>query len=286
MKVLDIFSGIGGFSLGFERAGMRTVAFCEIDPYCRRVLARHWPCIRCYDDVRGLITRLRTDGVSADVICGGFPCQDISDAGKRTGISGERSGLWKEFASLIGEILPSYVVVENVAALLGRGLGIVLGDLATLGYDAEWHCIPACAIGATHRRDRIWVVAYPNCLRRAEKGIFLEQRAVCLFGELKKSANFPESGREALSNSNGAGLPDGRQDGEQARHPKADWKMELLESQRRCRAWWESEPDVGRVAARVPSRVDRLRALGNAIVPQIAEMIGRIIMAREAKHVA
>lgn len=161
MNVLDLFSGIGGFSLGLERAGMRTVAFCEIDPWCRRVLKRHWPNVRAYDDVRGLTAeRLVRDGVgSIDVICGGFPCQDISLAGRGRGLAGERSGLWREFARLIGEVRPSYVLVENVGALRGRGLAAVLGDLTALGYDAQWHAIPAAAVGAPHLRDRVWIVA-------------------------------------------------------------------------------------------------------------------------------
>ena len=161
-RVLDLFSGIGGFSLGLERAGMQTVAFCEIDPFARRVLAKHWPEVPCHDDIRTLSADwLAENGLWPDVICGGFPCQDISLAGKGAGIGGERSGLWREYARLIGEIRPRYVIVENVAALLGRGLGDVLGDLAALGYDAEWHCIPAAAVGAPHQRDRIWIVAYP-----------------------------------------------------------------------------------------------------------------------------
>ena len=140
MRVLDLFSGIGGFSLGLERAGMQTVAFCEIDPFARAVLAQHWPEVPCHDDIRTLTADwLAEMGLWPDVICGGFPCQDISVAGKGVGITGERSGLWREYARLIGEIRPSYVIVENVAALLGRGAGDVLRDLAALGYDAEWH---------------------------------------------------------------------------------------------------------------------------------------------------
>src|SRR3954469_20173895 len=134
MRVLDLFSGIGGFSLGLERAGMRTVAFCEIEPYCRAVLAKHWPHVPCYTDIRELTAaRLAADGIGVDVICGGFPCQDISVAGKGAGLAGERSGLWFEYARLIGEIRPRYVVVENVAALLVRGMDDVLGSLATFG---------------------------------------------------------------------------------------------------------------------------------------------------------
>jgi len=162
MRVLDLFSGIGGFSLGLERAGMKTVAFCEIDPYCRKVLAKHWPEVPCYDDIRTLTAeRLAADGIAVDLICGGFPCQDISVAGRGAGLDGERSGLWSEYARLIGELRPRFVIVENVSALLARGMGRVLGDLAALGYDAEWHCIPASHVGAPHDRDRIWLVAYP-----------------------------------------------------------------------------------------------------------------------------
>lgn len=161
MNVLDLFSGIGGFSLGLERAGMRTVAFCEINEHCRSVLGRHWPSVPVYRDVKELTAgQLRADGIVPNVIAGGFPCQDISYAGAGAGIEGSRSGLWGEYARLVGEIRPRYIIVENVAALLGRGLERVLGDLAALRYDAEWHCIPAAAVGAPHLRDRVWIIAH------------------------------------------------------------------------------------------------------------------------------
>ena len=164
LKILDLFSGIGGFSLGLERTGgFKTVAFCEIDQFCRAVLKKHWPHVPQFEDVTKLNgSEIRKTVGTIDVICGGFPCQDISFAGKGAGLSGARSGLWSEFARLIGEIRPRYVIVENVAALLGRGLSRVLGDLAALGYDAEWHCIPASAVGAPHLRDQLWIVAYPQ----------------------------------------------------------------------------------------------------------------------------
>lgn len=162
MRVLSLFSGIGGFDIGLERAGMQTVAFCEFDPYCQAVLKRHWPGVPIYDDVRTLSAdTLRRDGVwPIDVIAGGFPCQDLSYAGKRAGIEGERSGLWSEFARLIGEVRPRFALMENVPGLLSAGHGRVLGDLAALGYDATWDCVPASAVGAPHRRDRVWIVAY------------------------------------------------------------------------------------------------------------------------------
>lgn len=169
LRVLDLFSGIGGFSLGLERTGgFETVAFCEIEPYPRAVLAKHWPHVPCYEDVRTLTAdTLARDGIDVDVICGGFPCQDVSFAGKRAGLEGARSGLWGEYARLIGELRPRFVIVENVPGLLSLGMGTVLGDLASLGYDATWDCIPAAAVGAPHRRDRVWIVAYAaNAIRR------------------------------------------------------------------------------------------------------------------------
>ena len=164
MKVLDLFAGIGGFSLGLERTGgFETVAFCEIEEYPQKVLKKNWPGVLIYPDVTKLTAEIMVaDGIRPDVITGGFPCQDISTAGTGAGIDGERSGLWSEIARLIGEVRPRYAIMENVSALLGRGLDRVLGDLAEIGYDAEWHCITAASAGAPHRRDRIWIVAYPN----------------------------------------------------------------------------------------------------------------------------
>ncbi len=169
--MLSLFAGIGGFDLGLERTGgFETVAFCEIEPFAVRVLNKHWPEVPVYGDVRELTAeRLAADGIVPNAIVGGFPCQDISVAGAGAGLAGERSGLWREYARLIRELRPRLVIVENVSALLCRGLGDVLGDLAESGYDAEWDCIPACAVGAPHIRDRVWIVAYPR-EERAEGG--------------------------------------------------------------------------------------------------------------------
>jgi DNA (cytosine-5)-methyltransferase 1 len=241
MNVLDLFSGIGGFSLGLERAGMRTVAFCEVDPFCRQVLARHWPGVPCYDDVRSLTAdRLLADGIAPDVICGGFPCQDISLAGAGAGIDGDRSGLWREYARLIGELRPRYVIVENVTALLGRGLGKVLGDLAALGFDAEWDCLPASYVGARQLRDRVWIVAYPerdglqgwSHIAAAWRG---KSRKEQLAGLVQPCA-WPTLS-SARNSGTGHGIPDG---------------------------------------------THRNKAIGNAVVPQIPELIGRAILASRA----
>jgi DNA (cytosine-5)-methyltransferase 1 len=246
MRVLDLFSGIGGFSLGLERAGMTTVAFCEIDPFCRRVLAKHWPEVPIYDDVRTLSgDRLRADGIAVDVICGGFPCQDISAAGSawgtNLGTNGERSGLYREAIRLASELRPRFVVMENVAALLGRGMGDVLRDLAEIGFDAEWRVIGANEVGADHRRERVWIVAYP--VREPMEGN--KQEAILAVSRLQRIVSgrgitpFPD--RSAIP---GAGLA------------------------RRFNG--------------VPDQVDRVKSTGNAVVPQIPEMIGRAIMAHAA----
>ena len=162
VRVLDLFSGIGGFSLGLERAGMETVAFCEIEAYPRKVLAKHWPDVPIYDDVRTLTKeRLDKDGIgSVDVICGGFPCQDISIAGKNAGIEGEKSGLWKEFRRVIDETRPKYTIIENVSALLGRGLNVLLSDLSKIGYDATWTTYDTKYFGKPQRRRRVYIVAF------------------------------------------------------------------------------------------------------------------------------
>jgi DNA (cytosine-5)-methyltransferase 1 len=303
LRVLSLFAGIGGFDLGLERTGgFKTVAFCEIDPFCQRVLKKHWPEVPCYDDVRQLSAdRLRTDGIAVDVIVGGFPCQDISDAGFRVGIEGERSGLWAEYARLIGEFRPLYVIVENVSALLSRGLDTVLGDLASIGFDAEWHCIPASAIGAPHRRDRLWLIAYPGS-QQHEGGCPSLSRSIA---EELSRANMAEPSRELLNRSGdtrakgwsessdrceamGDAAGSGSQRAAQAGIYRREEGPRSRNGEPQRSGWWAVEPDVGRVAHGVPRRVDRLKSLGNAVVPHLPELIGNAILAamREQKEAA
>lgn len=286
MRVGSLFSGIGGFDLGLERAGFTTAWFCEADEFCQRVLAHHWPAVPCYPDIK----ELRGDEVEpVDVLCGGFPCQDLSVAGKQAGIEGARSGLWSEYARLVGELRPRYVVVENVAALRykRRGFGRVLGDLASLGYDTEWHCIPACAVGAPHERDRIWLIAYPAVPGHAHPLVADPERLGSAgrgaSGDLASPPGTSQGDSEERQRCGDA--PDDRgPDG--ARRTLGDLNGPGLEGHRGPVASsadhpWAAEPDVGRVAHGVPARVDRLRALGNALVPQIAEWIGHRIVAHE-----
>jgi DNA (cytosine-5)-methyltransferase 1 len=275
MKVLDLFSGIGGFSLGLERAGMETVAFCEFDKNCQKVLKKHWPDTPIYNDVRTLNgTNLHK---AVDVICGGFPCQDISFAGKGAGLAGERSGLWWEFHRLIKEIQPSWVIAENVSALRSRGLDEVLRSLFEIGYDAEWYCIPASAIGAPHRRDRIWIVAYPNASRRGKSYETLERESP------KQSYSGCFQPSSSVSDSDQPRLERWLQDGianSQGWEKSSDGCATKCGSQwRRGRnSEWTFEPSVGRVADGFSGRVDSIKQLGNAVVPQIPELIGRAIM--------
>jgi DNA (cytosine-5)-methyltransferase 1 len=161
LRLLDTFSGIGGFSYAAERivGGFETVAFVEREPYCQQILGKHWPNVPIYDD----ITTFSPEPYSADVVCGGFPCQDISTAGKQAGIKeGTRSGLFYELIRVVHLVRPRYVVLENVAAIVSNGLDTVLGELAEAGFDAEWACIPASAVGACHQRNRWWLVAYAD----------------------------------------------------------------------------------------------------------------------------
>jgi DNA (cytosine-5)-methyltransferase 1 len=270
MRVLDLFSGIG---LGLERAGFQTVAFCEIEPYCQKVLAKHWPGVPIYDDIRRLnADTLRRDGITPDVICGGFPCQDLSFAGRRAGLEGERSGLWGEYARLIGELRPRFVIVENVPGLLSLGMGTVLGDLAALGYDATWDCIPASAVGAPHRRDRVWIVANEDVADAAgQRWSERRQRAK------QPGFEFDASSQE-VANTDTKRLPYWRQARKSAGAYETVGGMVQPESERCGVSWWTTEPDVGRVAHGVPDRVDRIKALGNAVVPKIPELIGHAIM--------
>ena len=257
LRVLDLFSGIGGFSLGLERTGgFETVAFCEIEAFPRKVLAKHWPKVPCYEDVRELTgAKLAADGIAVDVITGGFPCQDISVAGKQAGISNDtRSGLWSEIARLVGELRPRFVIVENVAALLsgpreqpGGWMGRILGDLAEIGYDAEWHCIPAAYVGAPHRRDRVWIVAYPKQKQRV-RAIFIE-----------------DNGTE----SPGVKSPKRREDGLRFKMGSPGGSV----SNR-----WMDKPDSKRVVNGFSDWPYRLGACGNAVVPQVVELIGHSIL--------
>lgn len=258
----SLFAGIGGFDLGFERAGMQCKWQVEIDPYCQRVLAKHWPNVRRHDDVRTFPPRSFEFGYSwrtlplgpfapdvcrdatrdewgVDVICGGFPCQDISNAGTKLGLDGERSGLWREYARIVRLLRPSYVVVENSPALLGRGMGTVLADFSRIGFDAVWEVISACAFGTPHTRRRLFIVAYANGL-------------------------------------------DGRQ---RVRNPltQQDWSLQADDGSPRARFSYQTRlanpSELYRGADGIADGPQRNHAIGNAVCPDVAQWIGERIVA-------
>jgi DNA (cytosine-5)-methyltransferase 1 len=265
LRVLDLFSGIGGFSLGLERSGgFETVAFCEIEPYCRAVLKKHWPDVPCYDDVR---TAQFKPG-SADIVVGGFPCQDISGAGKRAGISGARSGLFRELVRAIRVVRPKYAIMENVADLLHRGMGDVLGELATSRLHAEWDCVPAAAVGAPHERNRVWIVAYPGSREQPQRSA-------------------PSIRRRSKSKSKSVGRPaDADHQGKlQPGWPFREiWRRPFHGGQSWV-GWSENWVDrlgaLCRVDDGISRRLDESRPVGNAVTPDIPELIGKAIMQAE-----
>ncbi len=356
MRFGSLFSGIGGMDLGLEWAGLECAWQVENDPYAVRVLEKHWPEVTRYADIR----EVDFGGVEpVELLAGGFPCQDLSYAGKGLGLSGARSGLWSEFKRAVRAVGPRYVLVENVPGLLSRGMGAVLGDLASLGYDAEWQSLPAAAFGAPHLRWRVFIVGYSPvggwmdtrahhrehsaagrparcaslaaglpCQAGGQPGVLAD--AQCTERRQGQSTRYEPNGADAgwtqetggarASRSHGgagtlAHADGGRREGwsrafgQTGRHEPAnggegetdvgDTHIRLSQGQRprglqilRARYskgqpqgagagaphFWTVEPDVGRVAHGVPSRVDRLRGLGNAVVPQVAEYIGRCIL--------
>ena len=244
LTVGSLFAGIGGFDLGLERTGGFQVKWqVEIDPYCLKVLEKHWPHVKRYTDIKAV----QWEAVEpVDLICGGFPCQPVSVAGKRKGTSDER-WLWPEFVRCLGVLRPRYVLVENVPGLLtandGRAFADLLRDMAASGYDAEWDCIPAAAVGAPHRRDRLWLVAYAESSQDVSDT------------DYAASTRQRKDSRQVFIKPESTGFNGGSSEG-----------------------WWTTEPNVGRVADGIPHRVDRLKCLGNAVVPQVVEWIGHQIL--------
>lgn len=264
MKFISVFSGIGGLDLGLERAGMECVAQVEIDPYCQRVLQKHWPNVPKYKDVKDVG---KNNLPAADLICGGFPCQPHSLAGKRKGSIDARD-LWPEFARIIREGQYEWVLGENVPGLLsseaGRFFGRVLADLAASGYSVEWQSLPAAAFGAPHIRERVFIIAH----RESERERSIPDPTTREEGESSDINGL----RQEVSNSNDKGLEGKVTKGGAWQYFRLPAKFD----------WWNTEPDICRVVDGFPGRVDRLKGLGNAVVPQVAEFVGRCIMEFDA----
>jgi DNA (cytosine-5)-methyltransferase 1 len=269
LRVLDLFSGIGGFSLGLERTGgFETVAFCEIEEFPRKVLAKHWPDVPCFHDVRKL-TRADIDG-PVDVICGGYPCQPFSTAGRRLGQKDDRH-LWPEFARIVEEFRPTWVIGENVAGHISMGLDDVLSDLEALGYAARPFVIPACAVNALHRRDRVWTIGH------SDKNSFEQRKAVAIYDEAKQHdiINFQDAADTASIRQSGSRASRKPSDNAEPKHRQASIPFNAM-----------GRPTQSAICGRndgVPNWLvkSRLAALGNAVVPQIPELIGHAILEAE-----
>jgi DNA (cytosine-5)-methyltransferase 1 len=349
LKVLDLYSGIGGFSLGFHRAGgFETVGFCEIDEHCGKVLKKNFPNVYIYKNVKdfhgNMNIKIKDSYMpfrdNVDVVCGGFPCQDVSVAGKQRGLIDEkgkttRSGLWFEFKRIIKEVRPRWVVIENVRNLLNNGFATVLQDLHEIGFDAEWEIISARSVNAPHLRERIWIVAYPRCGERRPsykrnteefRGEQTDEEEVRSFNpfEAKRSSDGRQAyprGMEVATDSQrkrlerffqkrrdrrGLGKEQKEKCSNEILHKESSngvsdsddfrfWPAFATEKEKQqwwaeatfsFRDWWEVEPEFCRVAHGLLGELDkgrsqRIKQLGNSIVPQIAEIIGKRIMFHE-----
>lgn len=255
MYVGSLFSGIGGIELGFQRAGFKTKWFIECDKYAKEIIRKNFRDAIIYDD----ITKVNFRSIpKVDILTGGFPCQDISSSGKRAGITGSKSSLWKYYSKAIRILRPRFAFIENVSILINRGLDVVLADLASIGYDAEWYCVPASAIGAPHQRDRVYVIAYLPSER---------ERFLSIFKRDKRSKDF-NINRDIKDASN-------TDNQRQSRKGENEIRQELF---RKGTGQWTVEPKLDRVVHGIPCRMDRIKCLGNAVVPQIAEVFGEAIM--------
>lgn len=316
MRYLSLFSGIGGLDLGLERAGWEPVAFCEAEPYARMVLAKHWPQVPAHTDVN---TLNGADYAGIDAVVGGFPCQDISSAGRGAGLVGARSGLWFQMLRVIGEARPRWVVAENVPALRTRGYDECAAGLEELGYAVRSVVVGAEHVGAPHRRHRVFIVANaPEVGRDAGAGIGRGEAGAWgrreLSGVEGVVADAERTGLERLraiagepevSESRHAGVADAPccRDGDWGHLPVRPWRQDQAPPDA-CwpapfgapqHSWEEpriAEPRVGRTVDGLPINVVRrgdrfaLAGLGNAVVPQVAEALGRAILAVDRREVA
>jgi len=297
MKHLDLFSGIGGFALACRMVGgIETVGFCERDNYCRQVLAKHWPDVPICNDIHEM---KGNEYGTVDLITGGFPCQPYSVAGERRGNEDDRA-LWPQMLRVISEARPAWVLGENVPGIITLALDGVLADLEAQGYSCETLSIPACGVDAKHRRERVWIVAYDGIRESMELSRRLEacRMGVGNGGEaLADTTGGEDFGRECrdvaeasgcgtslndAADSCGEAVPNANEIGLSLTESESleEWTGGTSERPRAAgRRGWATEPNLGRVANGIPSRVDRLKGLGNAIVPQVAAEIIRCMKA-------
>jgi DNA (cytosine-5)-methyltransferase 1 len=279
MNELALFAGAGGGILGGHLLGWRTVCAVEWEPYPASVLLARQndgilPAFPVWDDIQTFDGRPWRGIV--DVISGGFPCQDISAAGKGAGIDGERSGMWREMARIIHEVRPRFVLVENSPMLTSRGLGVVLGDLASLGFDAKWGVLGAADVGAPHQRDRIWILANANGLDDALRRNSKDHAETMARRKDEPRGSLCDSGKgcqKITRESRGVANTDGSQCQRNQRTKRGIAERTNTSKQ----GWWEIEPNVGRVAHGVAARVDRLKAIGNGQVSEVARRAWEVL---------
>lgn len=269
----SLFSGIGGFDLAAHWSGWNNIFQVEKDEWCRKVLAKNFPGTKRYEDIKEFNAK-KYEG-TIDVISGGFPCQPFSVAGKQKGKDDDRY-LWEEMLRIISEVKPSFVVGENVTGIIGMALDTVLSDLETEGYTTETFIIPACGKNAWHRRDRVWIVAYSNNCRNSRTS--RQNESSCEKKRLQEWHEMEQSGKSS-SIWNASNTDNTRC--EEQRKPITNGTKFFAP---KCSSWWEAEPGMGRVVDGLPNRVDRLKGLGNAIVPQVAyeifSAIGNVVQHR------
>jgi DNA (cytosine-5)-methyltransferase 1 len=270
MRHVDLCSGIGGFALGFQWAGLspQPHLFCDIEPWCRSILQQHWPNVPVVSDVKELANDPDRNVPDCDIITAGYPCQPFSAAGKRKGTEDDRH-IWPYILKIVASKRPTWCVFENVYGHISLGLDEVLTDLEHEGYTTRTFVVPACGVNAPHKRNRVWIIAHTNNPRQPTDE-----------GESRASKEGNNTGRlcENVSNTQSIGVQRLWASGKQESHPYEGQEVLMCDSEGRRQTNWDVEPNVGRVANGIPKRVDRIKGLGNAIVPQIAERIAWTIL--------
>ena len=289
LRHLDLFSGLGGFSLGLEATGgFETVAFCDIEKFSRKVLKKHWPNVKQYKDIKELTyEQIKEDTLAPiDIITGGYPCQPFSVAGSQRGEKDKRH-LWPDMFRIVKECKPTWVIGENVSGHIKLGLDTVLQDLESEGYSVRAFSISASSIGANHQRERVWIVAHSNLENTRQHGRRIESTwdTESIGSRASEETEWSSDSNKINGSSEGASIvgesSDTNSQGLQGRRSEQQLRKDETERPTSWDSWWESEPSVGRVANGIPHRVDRLKGLGNSLVPAIPYAIGRAILEEE-----
>ena len=286
LRHLDLFSGLGGFSLGLEATGgFETVAFCDIEKFSRKVLKKHWPNVKQYKDIKELTyEQIKEDTLAPiDIITGGYPCQPFSIAGSQRGEKDTRH-LWPDMFRIVKECKPTWVIGENVSGHIKLGLDTVLQDLESEGYTVRAFSISASSIGANHQRERVWIIAHSNMEntrqhgRRIESTWNTESIGPRTSEETERSSDTNKINGSSERASLVGESSDANSQGLQGRRSEQQLRKDETKRPTSWDSWWESEPSVGRVANGIPHRVDRLKGLGNSLVPAIPFIIGQSIL--------